>query len=155
MKIISKSPYSPRGFTLVEILVVMVIIAMLGGIMMVVGKNISQKAKIQNTKNTMVILMGAVEAYQAYKGHYPQDIDIATLEGVPDSRDILSKLPESAKILHTDGKIRVIDYFNDGDTQGKLLNYYNTPGDGNPPILSSHGPDRQEGSADDIVSTDF
>ncbi len=77
----------------------------------------------------------------------------ATLETVPDSRDVLSKLPDSAKVLNGT-VIDVIDAFKDSDSPGIPL-YYNDPGNGNPPIISSLGPDGLPNTADDIYSTDF
>ena len=56
-----------RGFTLIEILVVVVIIAILAGGLMVVGRQIFENARERSTKVTIGILVAALEEYRDYK----------------------------------------------------------------------------------------
>jgi len=58
------------GFTLVEILVVVVIIAILASGMVVVGRQIFENAKERSTKGTIGILVAALEEYRDYKDNH-------------------------------------------------------------------------------------
>jgi len=54
---------APRGFTLIEIMVVIAIIVILAGILLAVGSQIQAKAKINYTKTTLKTLDGLMKDY--------------------------------------------------------------------------------------------
>ena len=61
-----------RGFTLLELLVVIGIIAILAGIVLGVGRRASESGKIARAKAEMAALSTALEAYKSQYGDYPQ-----------------------------------------------------------------------------------
>ena len=56
----------PRGFSLVELLVVMAIMSLLAVGMVAVGSHVRTNAKIRDTESTIRILCTALDAYQEY-----------------------------------------------------------------------------------------
>jgi prepilin-type N-terminal cleavage/methylation domain-containing protein len=73
MRIMNKTTLyrSPRGFTLVEMLVVIAIIATLAGILLPVVGNVKKKAKIAQAGTEVRSLAAAITAYQAQNGIFP------------------------------------------------------------------------------------
>lgn len=68
-----------RAFTLVELLTVIAIIAVLGGIVIGVGRHSSEIGKIARAKTELAVLSGAIEKYKQRHGDYPQTGDAAIL----------------------------------------------------------------------------
>ncbi len=68
-----------RGFTLLELLVVMGIIATLAGIVLGVGRRASESGKVARAKVELAALSTALEAYKSQYGDYPQTTDSARL----------------------------------------------------------------------------
>lgn len=68
-----------RGFTIVELLIVIVVIGILAGLVVVTYTGIQQKARDTERKTDINALHGQLEAYQAQNGKYP------TLANVNDS----------------------------------------------------------------------
>ncbi len=63
------------GFTLLELLVVVGIIALLSGLVLGVGRHAIETGKIARAKGELVVLAAALEAYQRSYGDYPQTKD--------------------------------------------------------------------------------
>ena len=61
------------GFTLVEILVVISIIALLAGLVVATAVGVVNKSKIQRTQTELKQIETAIETYKARKGFYPPD----------------------------------------------------------------------------------
>lgn len=61
-----------RGFTIVELLIVIVIIAILAAIVIVAYNGIQSRANTSAAQQTANTLMKKVEAYNAIKGEYPK-----------------------------------------------------------------------------------
>ncbi|MCF7958969.1 MAG: type II secretion system protein GspG [Phycisphaerae bacterium] len=146
-KIFVKQTDLRRGFTLVEILVVIVIITILAAAMMGIGKGIMEKTKRNTTETTLQVLNSALqEYYDQFKGYPtcgPGQLYQA-LDALPSCREILERLPDNA----TGADQRLLDGW------GTPLDYLN-PNDGNFPSVSSAGSDGDFNTADDIFSGDL
>lgn len=64
-------PKKPQGFTIIELLIVIVIIAILAAITLVAYNNIQTRAKTAAAKNVASEVQQKVETYNALKGSYP------------------------------------------------------------------------------------
>ena len=161
-----------RGFTLVEILVVVAIIAILISGIVGVGSFVHTNSQIKNTKNVIRAVVAALEEYRNYKQvpgtffDFPDNvIDIPgddeydiiglylILNKVPSCKTILDRIPESNKEIDIAGNIILIDAWRDGADYRQLLYYY--MGSGNFPVIRSAGPDMVYDTEDDIISTDL
>jgi type II secretion system protein G len=60
-----------RGFTIVELLIVIVVIGILAALVVVTYNGIQQKARDTERKTDVNALHGQLEAYQAQNGRYP------------------------------------------------------------------------------------
>lgn len=136
-----------RGFTLVEILVVIVIITILAAAMMGIGKGIMEKAKRNTTETTLQVLNSALQEYYDQRKFYPTCDPgqlYQELDSLPSCREILERLPDKATGLNQrllDGWETPLDYVN--------------PNDGNFPSVISAGSDGDFKTADDIFSADI
>lgn len=120
---------STKGMTLVEI---MVVISIIGLVMAMVTVNVMkrfEKAKVQTTQTQMKALEQALEQYYLDNGAYPStDQGLEALA----SGEYVKKVPK--------------DPWKRGYS-------YTSPGtEGNPFEITSAGPDKQEGTDDDIKS---
>lgn len=66
---------SRRGFTLLELLAVIAIIAILSGIVIGVGRRASESGKIARAKAELATIGAALEAYKRSYGDYPRTDD--------------------------------------------------------------------------------
>jgi len=151
------------GFTLVEMLVVLGIVAMLAGIVTVVTLRVDSQAKEGALANIFTVIKGALREYFEFTGGFPaqpvrdsanaaahMELMYRELDLVPASREILKgvngtlvkdykKQPDVPKIY---------------DPWGTVLDYVYTPGSKGDtfPELISAGPDRKFGTGDDFSS---
>lgn len=65
-----------RGFTIVELLIVIVVIGILAGLVVVTYNGIQKKARDTERKTDINALHGQLEAYQAQNGKYPVLADV-------------------------------------------------------------------------------
>lgn len=99
-----------QGFTIVELLIVVVVIAILAAITIVSYNGITNKANASAAKSTAAALQKKVELYQADKGRYP--ISLAEISTASDSGEawyITTSIPtvDGADPTATTGKTRV------------------------------------------------
>ncbi|MDX8399142.1 MAG: prepilin-type N-terminal cleavage/methylation domain-containing protein [Gallionellaceae bacterium] len=66
--------YPHRGFTLVELLLVMFLIALLASLVMPVATKSVEQAKESALKEDLQVLRKAIDAYYANTGHYPESL---------------------------------------------------------------------------------
>lgn len=125
-----RRPHARTGFTLLEMVIVLGIIAMIMGGMIYGMRQIRDQAKPTQAKSDMNALLSALELYKINNNRYP-----TTQEG------IAAVMPKnSSKVKRQDPWGR--DYI------------YRFPGKANPsePEIISLGGDGQEGTDDDINS---
>jgi len=81
------------GFTLIEIMMVMVILGLLATVIIVIGRNTMQSAKIKKTAQDLRALTNAIELYFDRYEHYPADVS----RGLPSGIEVFltsGKLPK-------------------------------------------------------------
>ncbi|MBL7140182.1 MAG: type II secretion system major pseudopilin GspG [Planctomycetes bacterium] len=64
---------SRRGFTLIEILLVLTIIGMLAGVTIFAIGGIGKRARVDTTKAILETVANALDTYQLHVGHYPSE----------------------------------------------------------------------------------
>lgn len=126
----SSAARSARGFTLLEMVIVLGIIAMIMGGAIFAMRGIADGAKPQQAKADINAYLSALELYKINNNKYP-----STSEGL-------------AKLASTNKKIKIVQ-----DPWGRDY-VYRFPGkiDTSSPEIISLGADGQEGTDDDINS---
>jgi type II secretion system protein G len=64
-----------RGFTLIELIVVMAIVALLAGIAAPRYFNAVDRAKANSLRSSLAVMRDALDKYAADKGHYPDTLE--------------------------------------------------------------------------------
>ena len=78
---------SKRGFTLIEILITLTILAsLIGGVFSLYATSV-ENARVQKMRANLTLIKQAIEQYYAINGKYPTSLEILT-------RRYLSKLPD-------------------------------------------------------------
>ena len=151
------------GFTLIEMLVVVALIAILASMIIGVASHLDAQAKENGMESTLVLLDGALQEYRQFADKFPEQLEqnyanaaahseylYYELNSVPDSRSILDKINNSlienkyaaaGTPLGTSPEIY--------DPWKMPLDYRYAPGE-NFPLMVSAGPDKKFGTADDI-----
>lgn len=134
MKHGARYPVAARsGFTLVEVLLVVVILGILAGVVVGSFANRQKGAMIRATRASIAAICTAIELYEVDTGRYPQNLQgLITSDGAPnwDGPYIRGGLP--------------------ADSWGTAFQYQ-AQGDKDF-MVTSAGPDLQPGTADDITS---
>ncbi|MBN2377857.1 MAG: type II secretion system major pseudopilin GspG [Sedimentisphaerales bacterium] len=129
-----------RGFSLVELMVVLVIIGLLGTL---VGSNVMSflaKAKVKTAQAQIKLFHEAVNAYYLDIGEYPSDL-----------LDLVEE-PPGVEGWNPDGYLADTDVLPRDPWRNEY--YYDYPGSRDKPKFDiySYGPDGQEGGDDDIYN---
>ncbi len=134
-----------NGFTMVELMAMLIIIGLLATV--VVKKVSSQidRARITTTKTNLKMLHSAVNQFRMDTGQYPSE-DMGLLDLVQQPMD----LPEG--VWQTGGYLETTDVPPDGWGNEFLFQLY--PESGKQFVIISFGPDGEEGTEDDLYSTD-
>lgn len=153
------------GFTLVEIVVVVALIAILASIVVGIAGRIDSQAKEKAVEGVFVLLDSALQEYRQFTDKFPEQPEdnfanaaahseflYQELHSVPDSRTVLEKIDKSLLenkygTAGTQAGTSVEIY----DPWGMPLDYRYKPGE-NFPVMISAGPDKTFGTADDISS---
>ena len=118
-----------RGFTLVELLVVITIIGIIGTVVTVNVIQHIDTAKRTKTIEMIVSLKGACDIFRMHKGRYPKDIEELTQPSKKNSDEaylrVVPKDPFGSEFIY--------------NAEGRKIE------------IESSGPDKQEGSEDDIT----
>lgn len=136
-----------KGFTLIEIMVVVIILGLLAGLVLPRIMGQEDQARIESAKVQIRSLEGALDAFKLDNGFYP-----ATDQGL----EALIKKPESGRIP---GRWREGGYLKPAripkDPWGKDFVYLSPGNEGRDYDIISHGPDNEpggEGKNTDIES---
>lgn len=157
---VNTRPYggAAAGFTLIEVLLVLLILGMLAGLAIFAASGTRESAKKKTTDLKIKALGNAVERYSMDIGHYPSEDEggLQALTVLPSFDDQTQATKWSGPYIK--GGTEAIN-----DAWGRPLHYelvqttaVGTAGvaAGGAPVtpyhISSDGPDGQEGTADDI-----
>ena len=135
-----------KGFTLVELMAVMVIIALLAGVAVKNFMGATEKAKVNTTKATLKILNEAVNMFKLDTGRYPTE-EVGLLE--------LVEMPTDVEGWAEGGYLQTTDVPPDG-WKNEFI-YMLNPESGKPFVIISYGRDGKEGGEGydyDLYSTD-
>lgn len=124
-----------RGFTLVELLIVIVVIAILAAISIVAYNGIQDRARNTTAAESASQLRTKVEAYNSIVGSYPAGATVAALaSNLDDEREseldaaLQDKMVDSAAAVTADDPIKYTPCATDATTGGTVT-YYQTTGD--------------------------
>lgn len=144
------------GFTLIEIIIAVAIIAMLATILISVATVIDTQSKEKATEATFALLEGALDEYKDFINDFPEANDLdpyencetlyAALDSIPASRNILQKIDSKLiqnKYEPADPNYEIYDLW------GTVLDYWYEPDD-TYPLLRSAGKDKMFSTPDDI-----
>jgi general secretion pathway protein G len=135
-----------RGFTLVELMAVLLIIALLAGLAAKNFMGSTEKAKVITTKATLKTLHGAVNMFKLDTGVFPSE-DVGLIELVEQPADLSGWNPE--------GYLESTDI--PKDAWKNEFVYMLNPENGKPFVIISYGADGKEGGEGydaDLWSTD-
>ncbi len=128
---------SQKGFTLIEIMVVVIILGLLAGLVLPRIMGQEEKAKVEAAKVQIRSLEGALDAYKLDNGFYP-----TTDQGL----DALIKKPEAGRIP---ARWREGGYLKPAripkDPWGKDFVYLSPGNEGRDYDIVSYGPDNESG----------
>jgi len=132
------------GFTLVELLAVMLILAILMTLVVGASRLIFADVYVKETKNNMAIIMSAIKEYRNATGNYPnQQGWVGHLTGNPASRKLIGKLGENVWSTTNTDEFR--------DAWGNAIEYSPSGGLAGAPGLTSAGPDGDPDTEEDNV----
>lgn len=122
-----------QGFTIVELLIVVVVIAILAAITIVSYNGITNRANASAAKSTAATWQKKIELYQAEEGAYPYALSSLTADS-DDAFYIAPTTPLASSLTSSNGKTTVIVQpcrnastapANQGETTGTRITYYN------------------------------
>ena len=119
-----------KGFTLVELLLVVAILGILAGVVLMNTQGMSGEARINATRSSIAAIEQAVKVYELRNGKYPDSLDQLAQGG-------------------SDGQSALINQNQLNDSWGIKFGYRKT---GNSFEIRSAGPDGQQNTADDILN---
>ncbi|MCP4374559.1 MAG: prepilin-type N-terminal cleavage/methylation domain-containing protein [bacterium] len=128
----------PSGFTLVELLAVMLILTVLLTLVVGGARLVTAHVYAEETKSSMKIIMSAISEYTQSTGSTPGSL--GNLEGNSGAKELISKLGKKA----WDGS----KFF---DAWGNEIVYSSNGGLGGGPGLTSGGPDGDTSTDEDNV----
>jgi len=131
------------GFTMVELMAILIIIGLLATLVVTKVASKIDQAKLVTTKANLKMLHSAVNQFKMDTGRFPAE-DVGLIE--------LIQQPSDVKIWEQGGYLETTELPKDG--WGHDFIYELFPESGKPFVIRSAGPDGQEGTEDDLLSTD-
>ncbi len=132
-----------RGFTMVELMAMLIIIGLLATLVVTKVASKIDQARLITTKANLKMLHSAVNQFKMDTGRFPAE-DVGLIE--------LIQQPSDVKIWEEGGYLETTELPKDG--WGRDFIYELFPESGKPFVIRSTGPDGQEGTEDDLLSTD-
>jgi general secretion pathway protein G len=138
--------YIRKGFTMVELMAILVIIGLLAAVVAtnVIGK--IDRAKVATTEASLKMLDSAVTQFMMDTGRFPTEDEALT---------VLVEQPPDVENWEPGGYLRTTDVPKDG--WGNEFDYILYPESGKPFVIISYGADGQDGGEgydEDLYSTD-
>ena len=140
----SKKRWNKKGFTLVEVMAVLIIVGLLAGVAVKNFMGQTKKAAVIQTRANLKVLHEAVQLFRMDTGRYPTDEEalIALIEE-----------PTDAEGWNIEGYLSSTDLPKDG---WKRDFYYMTnPGNNKPFVVISFGSDGEEGGEENSYDADL
>jgi general secretion pathway protein G len=135
--------YVRYGFTMVELMAVLIIIGLLATLVVTKVATKIDQARITTTKANLKILHSAVNQFKMDTGRFPTEDEGLTA---------LIEQPTDVPIWEPGGYLETTDLPKDG--WGHDFKYEAFPESGKQFAIRSFGPDGEEGTEDDLLSTD-
>ncbi|MEA3227324.1 MAG: type II secretion system major pseudopilin GspG [Planctomycetota bacterium] len=134
-----------HGFTMVELMAMLIIIGLLATLVVTKVSSQVDKARITTTKANVKMLASAVRQFRMDTGQYPSE-DMGLIDLIEQPMD----LPEDR--WQTGGYLETTELPIDGWGNEFVFQLY--PESGKEFVIISFGPDGEEGTEDDLYSTD-
>jgi general secretion pathway protein G len=135
--------YVRYGFTMVELMAMLIIIGLLATLVVTKVTSKIDQARITTTKANLKILSSAVNQFRMDTGRFPTE-DMGLLDLIEQPPDVMTWEPG--------GYLETTDLPLDG--WGMDFIYEPYPESGKQFAIRSLGPDKEEGTEDDLLSTD-
>jgi general secretion pathway protein G len=139
---IQKRNHIRDGFSIMEIMIAIAIIAIIGAVIVPTFVGYLKSAKVDKAKEIMRYIKGGVDIYQAQIGQWPNRLQ--DLVKKPSDEKVARKWREGA---YLSGLTEVPE-----DPFGNPYQYKVTPGGKHPYELYSFGPDGREAKPDEWIS---
>jgi general secretion pathway protein G len=138
-----KKRYVRYGFTMVELMAILIIIGLLATVVVTKVASKIDQARITTTKANLKILHSAVNQFKMDTGRFPTE-ELGLLELIEQPTDVINWEPG--------GYLETTELPLDG--WGNEFKYELYPESGKQFVIRSFGPDGEEGTEDDLLSTD-
>jgi len=135
--------YIRYGFTMVELMAMLIIIGLLATLVVTKVATKIDQARITTTKANLKILNSAVNQFKMDTTRYPTE-ELGLLELIEMPNDVINWEPG--------GYLETTELPPDG--WGNEFKYELYPESGKQFVIRSFGPDGEEGTEDDLLSTD-
>ncbi len=135
--------YVRYGFTMVELMAMLIIIGLLATLVVTKVATKIDDARITTTKANLKILHSAVNQFKMDTGRFPTE-ELGLLELIEQPTDVMKWEPG--------GYLETTEVPPDG--WGNEFKYELYPESGKQFVIRSFGPDGEEGTEDDLLSTD-
>jgi general secretion pathway protein G len=138
-----KGKRNRHGFTMVELMAMLIIIGLLAALVVTKVTSKIDQARVTTTKANLKMLHAAVNQFKMDTGRFPNE-DVGLMELVEQPADITNWEPG--------GYLETTEIPMDG--WGNPFIYEAYPESGKEFAIRSAGPDGEEGTEDDLLSTD-
>jgi general secretion pathway protein G len=138
-----RNRYVRYGFTMVELMAILIIIGLLATVVVTKVASKIDQARITTTKANLKILHSAVNQFKMDTGRFPTE-ELGLLELIEQPTDVINWEPG--------GYLETTELPRDG--WGNEFKYELFPESGKQFAIRSFGPDGEEGTEDDLLSTD-